>query len=324
MLISIILGFIISYYYNRNFKGPFVLYFIISSIVLFILFYFLGNCKSDVENFANNPKKNIPSEEYNYRRKRINIPSEEYNYRSKRINVPSEEHNYRHQRKHIPSEEYHTSSEEHHIPSEEHHTPSEEHHTQSEEHHIPSEEHHYNKQNKHLISGKYAHLEEEDTISSHTPSNIQQTPLQPNCGTSGNNPVNINISYNSQNSVNELDNNETKSMKTPISNNNNVSEQIGKKYTNRNLGPINPPNDDSVGSRINTDGDWIYGKQAWTNNPDYYSPEEYIKQTYKKGWNEMTEANKYRKNTDVCPLMANVPWTEYKSGDSEPEPYNVK
>jgi hypothetical protein len=108
-------------------------------------------------------------------------------------------------------------------------------------------------------------------------------------------------------------------MKTPISNNKNknILENSGKEYINRNLGPFNPPCDDSVGSRINTDGDWIYGKQAWTNNPDFYTPEEYIKQTYKRGWNEMTEANKYRKNTDVCPLMANVPWTEYKSGDSE-------
>jgi hypothetical protein len=311
MLISIILGFIISYYYNRNFKGPFVLYFIISSLILFILFYFLGGCKNDVENFANKNIKKIVQEVI-----KKETQEEEHHHHQE------EEHHYKH----------HIQTEENDIPSEEHyytkHNKHNKHHIQTEEHDIPSEEHYYTKHkkhDKHLTSGNYAHIDEESNKIGPIPDNLLNPLSNPPLSTStnGNNPININISYNSQNSVNELDNNESRSMKIPETNNNSLRNS-GKKYINRNLGPINPPNDDSVGSRINTDGDWIYGKQAWTNNPDYYSPEEYIKQTYKRGWNEMTEANKYRKNTDVCPLMANVPWTEYKSGDSEPEPYNVK
>ena len=280
ILISIILGFIISYYYNRNFKGPFVLYFIICSIILFILFYFLGNCKNDVERFNTN----------------IFLSEEEEG----RNVFQSEEES----RNVFQSEE--------------------------ESRNVPSEEHH-------LISGNYAQLEEEDNIQNIPNNSVNSSSTTPlSTSTNGNNPININISYNSQNSINELDNNESRLMKTPVSNNgnsnsntntntnNNILANSEKKYINRNLGPINPKCDDSVGSRINTDADWIYGRQAWTNNPDFYTPEEYIKQTFKRGWNEMTEANKYRKNTDVCPLMINVPWTEYKSGDSEPEPYNVK
>ena len=310
MLISIILGFIISYYYNRNFKGPFVLYFIICSVILFILFYFLGNCKNDVERFSTNI---FLSEEEESR----NFPSEE---ESRNVFQSEEESRNIFQSEEESLNIFQSEEESRNIFQ-----------SEEESRNIPSEEHH-------LISGNYAQLEEEEdniqNISDNSLNSSSTTPLS--TSTNGNNPININISYNSQNSINELDNNESRLMKTPVSNNsnsnsnsnsninNNILANSEKKYINRNLGLINPKCDDSVGSRINTDGDWIYGKQAWTNNPDFYTPEEYIKQTYKRGWNEMTEANKYRKNTDVCPLMANVPWTEYKSGDSEPEPYNVK
>ena len=310
ILISIILGFIISYYYNRNFKGPFVLYFIICSIILFILFYFLGNCKNDVERFNTNIFLSEEEEGRNV------FQSEE---EGRNVFQSEEESRNVFQSEEESRNVFQSEEESRNVFQ-----------SEEESRNVPSEEHH-------LISGNYAQLEEEDNIQNIPNNSVNSSSTTPlSTSTNGNNPININISYNSQNSINELDNNESRLMKTPVSNNgnsnsntntntnNNILANSEKKYINRNLGPINPKCDDSVGSRINTDADWIYGRQAWTNNPDFYTPEEYIKQTFKRGWNEMTEANKYRKNTDVCPLMINVPWTEYKSGDSEPEPYNVK
>ena len=112
-------------------------------------------------------------------------------------------------------------------------------------------------------------------------------------------PLNINISYNSQNSVNELDSNKI--------DDDDDCKKI-KRKPSKNLGKY-----EEDGERIHNNSDWIYGTHAWTNKPDYYIPNK----------NEIANANKYKKNDLVCPLMVNTPWTEYKSGDSEPEPYNL-
>ena len=276
---------------------------------MFILFYFLGGCRKDLENFNNltiaeeeAACKDIYNSCKNKLHKYINI-EEEYNRRY--INTEEEDRYYP-----TTEEEYKKLS------------------------HILEEEE--KEKIKYVVSGKYANLEEEEVekesntetntgtntetkVCSETTSNTGTTSTTVPSGTGG--PININIAYNSQNSINELDNNEIKD--TPVSNkpkdytgisNNNPVIDIP---LNKNLGAIN------YNDRINTNADWIYGKQAWTNEPDYYLPEEYIKQTYRKGVNELSKAKKYRKNNDVCPLMVNVPWTEYKSGDSEPEPYNL-
>jgi hypothetical protein len=136
-------------------------------------------------------------------------------------------------------------------------------------------------------------------------------------------PLNINISYNSQNSINELDNNEKKNdidykPYRDNTNNKNKSKNLGSYCDN---------------SRVYNNSDWIYGSNAWTNDPDYYIPNKGCSNKYEKDnncitevpqpLNELINTRKYKENKNVCPLMINTPWTEYKTGDSEPEPYNL-
>jgi hypothetical protein len=119
-------------------------------------------------------------------------------------------------------------------------------------------------------------------------------------------PLNINISYNSQNNNNELDNN-----KTSNENKENSCVKNENQNQNKNLGDYKDT------TRIHNNSDWVYGNNAWTNNPDYYVPRK-----VPQPLNQLMNTKKNKENT-VCPLMINTPWTEYKSGDSEPEPYNL-
>jgi len=91
---------------------------------------------------------------------------------------------------------------------------------------------------------------------------------------------------------------------------------------NRNLGDYN--------SRVYNNSDWIYGNSAWTNAPDFYIPRkneflppdvnnnvQYISQKV----NEVLLRKKFSDDKNVCPMMINTPWSEYKSGDKEPSGY---
>jgi len=134
-------------------------------------------------------------------------------------------------------------------------------------------------------------------------------------------PLNINISYNSQNSLNEIDNNNNTSKECNKENKcNEIKENKCnemKENKSKNLG------NNCDNSRIYNNGDWIYGSSAWTNDPDYYIPEKNKVKEISQPLNELINSKKYKENKNVCPLMINTPWTEYKSGDSEPEPYNL-
>jgi hypothetical protein len=118
-------------------------------------------------------------------------------------------------------------------------------------------------------------------------------------------PLNINISYNAQNSVNEIDNIKS-GEKESIKNNVKKKDEVCSK------------------GRIFNNSDWIYGENAWTNNPDFYIPDK-IKHSnpLKKISQPLNEVLNKKSNNNVCPMMINTPWSEYKSGDSEPEPYNL-
>ena len=123
-------------------------------------------------------------------------------------------------------------------------------------------------------------------------------------------PLNINISYNSQNSVNEIDNNSSCNKECN-------KERPIKENKSKNLG------NNCDNSRIYNNSDWIYGSSAWNNDPDYYIPEKNRVKEIPQPLNELINTRKYKEDKNVCPLMINTPWSEYKSGDSEPEPYNL-
>ena len=131
-------------------------------------------------------------------------------------------------------------------------------------------------------------------------------------------PFNINISYNAQNSTNNLNNDsiplpqQQQPQQQPINNN------------TKNLGPIG-----NCGlSRIYNNSDWVYGSNAWTNNPDYYIPhkKESCPQTIvpvsPPPLNEIA-MSKFKENKEACPLEISKPWSEWLSGDNDPEPFNL-
>ena len=238
-LISILLALIISKFYIEKMDKKFIFTVLILSIILFIIFYFLGSSKEhfseDVSYFdylednTNSEEKNIMEvieEEVENRTERV--PEEIY---EKPINIIKNKH---YQNYVIPDI------------------------------------------NKLLLSNPT--------------------------------PININVSYNAQNSVNEIDNNRNGGV---LPNKNKIKENVGE-ICDR--------------GRIYNNSDWIYGENAWTNNPDFFIPDKLkYKNPLKKISQPLNELlNKNRKsNGNVCPMMVNTPWSEYKSGDSEPEPYNL-
>jgi len=134
-------------------------------------------------------------------------------------------------------------------------------------------------------------------------------------------PLSINISYNSQNSVNELENEKFTPSKDNIEKNN-----FSKKHhSNRNFdhkNPIDSHFNNNIGNigydntRVYNNSDWIYGDSAWTNNPDYYIPQK-VNIIPQQPLNELASKIQFKEKR-VCPLMDNSPWAEYKSGDSDP------
>jgi hypothetical protein len=84
-------------------------------------------------------------------------------------------------------------------------------------------------------------------------------------------------------------------------------------------------------SRVYNNSDWIYGNNAWTNTPDFYipTPNDLLPtynnnvQNISQKQNEVLLKKKFSDSKIVCPMMVNTPWSEYKSGDKEPEGFNI-
>jgi len=66
-----------------------------------------------------------------------------------------------------------------------------------------------------------------------------------------------------------------------------------------------------------TSNNSIYGNYAWTNNPDYYIPTK-----VPQPLNQLINTRNNKDNM-VSPIIINTPWSEYRSGDSDLEPYNL-
>jgi hypothetical protein len=267
IIVSLILGFIISLFYNRNFNKMFIFYFIIISIIFYVLFYFLGG-NNVYENFDQyGGLLDDLSTILDKLEKYSNEEEEENNIPS---SLPVQ----------IPIQQTPVLVEEEQILSL----------TPTEEETIPNI-------NKHLMS-----------------SGLNEKYL----------PFNINISYNAQNSTNNLNNDSATESKNNKEDHRIVNEKDNEIYNSKNLGPIG-----NCGlSRIYNNSDWIYGSNAWTNNPDYYIPHktescpQQIINNIPYPINE-TALSKIKDTNTVCPIEINTPWSEYRSGDSDPEPFNL-
>lgn len=157
-------------------------------------------------------------------------------------------------------------------------------------------------------------LPQEETF---TAPNLKNVALSKPLNGGGYGPLNINISYNSQNSKNNLND----GIRLPQSENEfQLTNPIQK--PSKNLGPIG-----NCGlSRIYNNSDWIYGSNAWTNDPDYYIPgKDCPPSLVSKSPIPLNEIamKKFKNNDDVCPLEINTPWSQWLTGDSDPEPFNL-
>ena len=292
IFISILLAFIISTFYNKNMDITFLMMFILLSLFFYIVFYYLGSTResySDYNRFYTNNYHSYDNLNNHILRNTLEESEdieEEIHQKEYKYNLP---------KKHLETQQV----------EEETSNSNPQQIKEEEENNIP-----YNEIVKPDINKIFL-----------------ENPISKTAS-----PLNINISYNSQNSINELDNNEKKNDKdckysNNNDNNNNNNNNNNDKKNSKNLGSY------CDNSRVYNNSDWIYGSNAWSNDPDYYIPNKGCSNKYEKDnncitevpqpLNELINTRKYKENKNVCPLMINTPWTEYKTGDSEPEPYNL-
>lgn len=294
LIISVFLGFLISFFYNEKFNKDFFLSFFLITILFYIIFYFLGsnNSKEDFNNFYN--PDFFGTRFYN-------------NLEDENNDVMVEEEIFIHPNPIKPEYENAIKN----ITYEE--NPSEE-----------EEQIKFNKKN--IISEKSLRnkIEEKPDISKYS----METPIPNNDDNNlptSSGPLNINISYNSQNSVNELDNIKEKDGTNSIKPTKNQSKDNYVPPCVNKPCPNNPTNNLCDQGRVYNNSDWIYGTNAWTNNPDYYIPSKGCNAQYGDNncpiqkvplaLNELVTTRKYKDSNSVAPLMVNQPWSEYKSGD---------
>ena len=290
LIISIFLGFLISFFYNQRFDKNFFLSFLLISILFYIIFYFLGENKSK-ENFKNNRFFNTRfynNLEDDYFDKIMNEEEyiEEEHIEEKKQEQEQEQEQEKEQEQ-IKDIKYITTYEEN-----------------------PLEE-------EGIISKKMLRnkIDEKPDISKYS----METPIPNSDGLSmGYGPLNINISYNSQNSINELDNIKEKDIIKKNDTNKNNQHYVEQETRDKNTNNLCNP------SRVYNNSDWIYGTNAWTNDPDYYIPTQGCNSKYDTNCpvqsthiplNELATKRKYGDNNSVAPLMINQPWSEFKSGD---------
>ena len=283
IFISILLAFIISSFYNKNMDINFLMIFIVLSLFIYIVFYYLGSSRESYTDYNKSYENNYHTyDNLNNHILRDNLEESEY---------IEEEINHKEYKPNLPKKNLENNQIEEETSNV---TPSQ--------------------------------IKEEEEINNNTYNKIVKPDINrillenPISKTAS--PLNINISYNSQNSINELDNNDKKNDKDCKASNNNDN-----KNNSKNLGSY------CDNSRVYNNSDWVYGSNAWTNDPDYYIPNKESNNKYDKDnncvkevpqpLNELINTRKYKENKNVCPLMINTPWTEYKTGDSEPEPYNL-
>jgi len=339
IITSFFLGITITLYYNQNIDLYFILTALLISILFYIIFYFLGS--NNLEKFSNDMNFN---NYYKYN----DTDSNNYNIFDyleddediiKPIAKPYKEINEEdnsHNKNNIIEEEHHNIIK---VDSPILSLKNDVINTKiNDVNDVPK--------NNSIIPHENIEYKKPDinTILMATPIPVS-TPM-PN----GYGPLNINISYNSQNKANEIDTDKKEYIKVdndvykiPINPTNPINN-------NKNLGEIN--------SRIHNNSDWVYGQNAWTNNPDYYIPNKSVdkfdnypnnsKNNTNNTNNNFQQSdlinkqnnkiynipqflnnivndtqNKNQNNGKVCPMTINTPWTEYSSGDSEPDPFNL-
>ena len=321
LIISIILGFLITLFYIHKFDTIFLGNFILISFIIYVLFYHLGN-KEVSENFIN------LGEEHH---------GEEHHMKQE------EEHHMKQEEEHHMNQEEEHHGEEHHMNHEEEHTGHEEEHNYYEEEEEikdktfmeqmeEQEEHIKEAQNMEEHQEELLHkMEEEEMHIQH------KKPSQDNDGLMKKIMENINNSKTGINSGIGLG-------ISPV----NINLSCGGKSEDSNYATMKTnrpaqkrcPDVNKQSSRIHNNSDWIYNNSYWKNQDDSYNYDDNNSgklSPCSKGNNDdyllpciQPEANKIpqtlnnllnKRNTNnesnVCPMEINVPWANYKTGDDK-------
>lgn len=299
-IISLLLGFIITYFYNKKINKDFFLIFIIISSILFIIFYYLAQTNEYYTNYLNemNNSTNTSNKTNFYNDSIINT-----NYII-RDNLDSEVNDYI-----VDNIE---SKKNNNIEKEEELYPEIK----------TQEETDFIKDNINQLTDYVSN----NLLRPDFANYFMKTPIPSQSPIPSTTPINININYGGNDRNDRNDNNNKEDNKP------------------KNLGNANC-------SRIYNNSDWIYGDNAWTTKPDYYVPDcsesKYTNCNNCDSCKDCCQCNKKNTNSsnnsknsnnkkplnesmptkkcknDVAPIMVNVPWTNYQSGDIDPEPYNL-
>jgi hypothetical protein len=283
ILFSIFLSFVINYYYIRELSTTFFFYFLIVFAVLFILFYFLA--------FPKKQEKQELEENFEIYDDSFGNIGESYSFAQEEEMIQEEE-----EQKESGEEES-----------------EEESHPEEEEEISQTEEEEMKNNNQFDSDIPFFHSRFDRQFGD----GMNRSITSPSANAYG--PLNINISYNGKNTINEVDGTEKKRCEPEKRNTG------SQKYLS-----------DNPSSRIYDQSDWIKSYTAWSDSPDYYIPrktdddeenedqESQIKRMKKRNLdNEIYASYKYNEKCSVCPLMAEQPWSSYQSGDKEPIGYNI-
>ena len=322
LFISILLGLAISYFISNKLDMSFYVRFVLTTIVLFTIFYYLGKPNSS-EHFGMISEEEEEGDELKLLPvvRKVYQEQEEEGDENKILPVITKKEEIKSQ-----SKKKTTSPQQR------------------------------KEQNIKLIISEEEEEEGRLTTFTHVMDNV--TPGAPTTG-SAYGPLNIHISYNSQNSSNEIGTSDGFTSEKPTQNNKSSGKTSSWSAPNKNgyrsYGEFESPkksdscssnaegyNYDNYNSRVKPTNDWMYGSMAWTNSPDYYIPNDRNEKIpndrnnlYNQGFyndlenvanqqnvqsisqaqNEIYAKMNYREQGNVCPMMVNDVWGEWLSGD---------
>ena len=322
LIISIILGFLITLFYIHKFDTIFLGNFILISFIIFVLFYYLGN-KEVSENFINLGEEHHGEEHHMKQEEEHHMNQEEEHHMNQEEEHHGEEHHMNHEEEHTGHEEEHNYYEE------EEEIKDKTFMEQMEE----QEEHIKEAQNMEEHQEELLHkMEEEEEMNI-----LQKIPSQDNDGFMKKIMDNLNNLKTGINSGIGLG-------ISPV----NINLSCGGKSEDSNYATMKTnrpaqkrcPDVNKQSSRIHNNSDWIYNNSYWKNQDDSYNYDDNNSgklSPCSKGNNDdyllpciQPEANKIpqtlnnllnKRNTNnesnVCPMEINVPWANYKTGDDK-------
>ena len=301
LIISVILGFLITLFYIHKFDTIFLGNFILISFIIYVLFYYLGN-KEVSENFINPEQEHHGEVHHGEEHHGEEHHGEEHHGEE---NHDEEHHNY--EEEEMKDKTFMEQMEE-----------QEEHIREAQEMEEHQEEllHKMEEEEMHIQHKKPS--QDNDGLMKKIMENINNSKTGINSGIGlGISPVNINLSCGGKSDDSSY---------TPTGPNRSAQKRC--------------PDVNKQSSRIHNNSDWIYNNSYWKNQDDSYnyddnnsgklSPcskgnnDDYLLPCIQpeatkipQTLNNLLNKRKTNNESNVCPMEVNMPWSNYKTGDDK-------